>query len=134
MAGQGPFNYQKSWTAQKPSSETHQWSFQRACEAAQADIETRWGVDYRITQINFADNGRTTNTSHKWTCERTWRCTHTVTCTYYIERRGSFHSLVEVERFTEELKVTYEMLNEFHANYVEKSSHEEIYETGPGMK
>jgi len=134
MAEQGPYSYQKSWTVEKPSSESHQWSYDRACAAAQADIEVRWGVDYRITQIKFEDNGRTTKTSHKWTCERKWRCTHTVTATYYIERRGSFDSLAAVEKVSEELKITYVRLNEFHANYVEKSEHEEIYETGPGKE
>ncbi len=126
MAEQGPFNYQKSWQCSKPSSESHQWSYQRACEAAQADIEARWGVDYRLTQIRYEDNGRTTQTSHKWTCERTWRCTHTVTATYYIERRGAPESLFEVDKVTEELKITYVMFNEFHKDHVETSEHEEI--------
>lgn len=134
MAEQGPLVYQKSWTVQKPSSENHQWSFQKACEAAQSDIEARWGVDYRITQISFADNDRTTNSTHKWTCESTWRCTHTVTCTYHVERRGIFQALTDVERVIEKMTVTREIINEFNLKYVAKSEHEEVFETGPGMK
>lgn len=132
MAEQGPYVYTKSWSVEKPSSETHQWSFQRACEAAQADIEARWGVDYRITQISFVDDGRTTRTEHKWTCARKWRCTHTVTATYHIERRGSLRALLDAATLTDEMRITRVMLNEFHPSYVDRSEHEEIYRTEGG--
>ena len=128
MPEQGPFNYQKSWSCEKPGSENHQWSYRRACEAAQADIEVRWGVDYRITRITFTDNGRTTQTSHKWTCERRWRCTHTVTAVYHIEHRGSLDSRFEQDRYSEKLEIIYEMLNEFHRDYQDKSEHMEFYQ------
>lgn len=129
MAEQGPFNYQKSWTVEKPSSETHQWSFQKACESAQSDIETRWGVDYRITQVRFEDNNRTTKTENKPGRPGRWRCTHTVTATYHVERRGTYQELANVEKVTEELKITYVVLNELHAKFLVKSEHEEVLET-----
>ena len=129
MAEQGPNSYQKSWTVVKPRDESHQWSFQKACESVQSDIETRWGVDYRITQIRFEDNNRKTKTENPAGGPRRWRCTHTVTAIYYVERRGSFQDLVAAETLTEELKITYVFLNQFHDKFVESSEHEEIYET-----
>lgn len=129
MTEQGPYSYQKSWTVEKPRPESHNWSYQRACESAQSDIESRWGVDYRVTQIRFEDNGRKTKTENKPGGPRRWRCTHTVTCIYSVARRGSFQDLTGVEQIIEELRIIHVVLNEFHPNFIESSEHEEIRET-----
>jgi hypothetical protein len=85
-AKQHEFESSVSWL--KPSSESHLWSYQKACERAINEIEKRHGVDWKLTSIVFIDRGRSTNTTRRWDGKRTWSCTHSVIARYEIVRRG----------------------------------------------
>jgi len=80
------YQYSKSWS--KPSSESHAWSFAGACDGCLKAI-TRWhGVDWKITDVEYEDRGRSTRTSTDRLGRRTWRCTHTVVARYKVVHRG----------------------------------------------
>lgn len=106
------FEHSSTW--KKPSSESHQWSYDGACRNCLAEIERRHGVDWKVTDIEFEDKGRTTKTHTSWTGARTWRCTHTVVAKYSIVRRGHERSGEDRETIASDLTITYKMLNPFY--------------------
>ncbi len=126
-------SYQQSKSWKKPKGESHQWTYDKTCESVQAAIEERWGVDYRIVDIQFVDNGRSTKTKEDWQRRSTWRCTHTVTANYNTERRGLLTSLQgpEDEYRTERFSVEYKMLNELHSKYTQISPDEVLSDEIP---
>lgn len=108
------FEHSSSW--KKPSSESHQWSYEGACNNCLAEIERRHGVDWKVTDVEFEDKGRTTQSSTSRTGKRTWRCTHTVVAKYNIVHRGRELSESSAEYVTSQLQLTYKMRN---PNWVE---------------
>ena len=88
------YEHCSSWS--KPSSESHTWSYEGACNNCLAEVERRHGVDWKVTDVEFEDKGRTTNTSSDWRGRRKWKCTHCVVAKYNIVRRG--HESSEVTR------------------------------------
>jgi V8-like Glu-specific endopeptidase len=80
------YEHCSSWS--KPSSESHSWSYEGACNNCLAEVERRHGVDWKVTDVEFEDKGRTTKTSTDWTGRRKWKCTHCVVARYRIVRRG----------------------------------------------
>lgn len=80
--------YEHSVSFSKPTSETHEWSFKEVCVATQREIEHRYGLDWKIIEIEFDDDARATSTDYdEQTGRRTWKCTHTVVAMYVIEPR-----------------------------------------------
>jgi glutamyl endopeptidase len=108
------FEHSSSW--KKPSSESHQWSYDGACNNCLAEVERRHGVDWKVTDVEFEDKGRTTKGSTSLTGKRTWRCTHTVVAKYNIVHRGRELSESNAEYVTSQLQITYNMRN---PNWVE---------------
>ncbi|MFC4305898.1 hypothetical protein [Cohnella boryungensis] len=81
--------FEHAWTTVKPSSESHAWSYQKACEACLAAVETRHGPDWKITDLEFEDLGRETKTWGGSPLKpKKWRCTHRVKAHYNIVQRG----------------------------------------------
>ncbi|TEA50656.1 hypothetical protein EZE46_12370 [Bacillus sp. BH2] len=106
-----PHEYQHSWSVEKPSSESHAWSYKHACDACQAEIETRHGVDWKVTDVTFEDLGRTTQTNTDWDGTRHWKCTHTVKAFYEVVHRGAERELNTMETIEHTIKITYKMKN-----------------------
>ena len=104
------YEHSSSW--KKPSSESHQWSYKRACDACLSEVERRHGVDWKVTDVEFEDKGRSTKTSQDWRGRRTWKCTHTVVAKYNIVRRG--HESTRTTGEVDEIKITYLMQNPFY--------------------
>lgn len=113
MKGSGKMDheYTHSWSVEKPSSESHAWSFKNACDACQHEIEVRHGVDWKVTDISFEDLNRETKTHSTWDGKRTWRCTHTVKGSYNVVHRGNVDSLVSSEFIEEKVTIKYKMKN-----------------------
>ncbi|WP_121605381.1 hypothetical protein [Virgibacillus sp. Bac332] len=103
--------YEHAWSCEKPSSESHTWSFKHACDACLQQIHAEHGIDYRVTDITFEDLGRETKTHVDWTGKRTWKCTHKVKATYKVEHRGSTETLADMEYFEETLNIKYKVKN-----------------------
>jgi len=100
---------------EKPSSENHRWSYQRACERALAEVERELGRGWLVESIRYDDQGRKTNTSHKWTSKRKWKCTHTVKAIYRACRITDLTSLAKSgAEIKYELKETYVMSNPYY--------------------
>ena len=71
----------------RPSPEPHAWSFQEACAAAQREIEHLCGLEWKVVEIEFDDDGRITSTDYDDGGGKTWKCIHTVIVMYVIEPR-----------------------------------------------
>lgn len=113
------FEHSTSW--KKPSSESHQWSFKGACDVCLAEVERRHGVDWKVTDVEFEDKGRTTKTSQDWQGRRTWRCTHTVVAKYNIVHRGRELDSPELRVVQSEMTIRYSMLNPNYVDPAERS-------------
>lgn len=82
-------SFEFAWSTEKPSSEKHSWSYQKACEACLGEVEKRHGVDWKITDVSYDDLGRETHTDGgRWGHPRKWSCTHKVRIHYNVVRRG----------------------------------------------
>ncbi|MEB9877465.1 hypothetical protein [Bacillus cereus] len=81
--------FEYAWSIEKPSSESHAWSYKQACDACLQEIERQYGIDYRITDVTYDDLGRETNTHTDRDGSRHWKCTHKVKAHYDVVRRGS---------------------------------------------
>lgn len=104
------YEYEHAFSCEKPSSETHTWSYKMACDGCLEQIEKKHGVDWKVTEIVYQDLGRETKTHTDTWGRRTWRCTHKVKAFYSIE-----HRLIDTrsdKKFTEEsINITYQELN-----------------------
>lgn len=106
--------YQHAFSCEKPSSESHTWSYKRACDACLYEIEENLNPNERISDILFEDLGRETGThTDRWGA-RTWRCTHTVIGLYSIANK-SIVDPIDGNIFIEEsLVIHYKMKNAGH--------------------
>ena len=111
--------YEHSASFSKPWSEIHAWSFQEACVAAQREIEYRYGLDWKIVEIEFDDDGRVTSTDYdEETGRKTWKCTHTVVVMYVVEPRFASEAeredtmSKEIIKTENTIKVKYNMIND----------------------
>ncbi|MEH6887687.1 hypothetical protein [Priestia megaterium] len=105
------YEFQHSYSVEKPSSETHAWSFKKACDACLEAIEAKHGVDWKVTDITFEDLGRETSTHSTWDGKRTWKCTHTVKAHYNVVHRGEILRSTEMPIIEEALNITFKMQN-----------------------
>ena len=103
--------YEHAWSCEKPSSEDHAWSYGHACDACQQEIETRHGVDYRVTDVTFEDLDRETSTWTDWDQTRHWACTHKVRARYKVEHRLTSDQYARMKIIEEKLHITYQMKN-----------------------
>ncbi|WIG29976.1 hypothetical protein [Bacillus toyonensis] len=103
--------YEHAWSIEKPSSESHAWSYREACTACQSEIEVRHGVDWKVTDITFEDLNRETKTHTDWDGTRHWECTHKVKAFYEVEHRIAPNQIYDVEFIKDVVKITYKMKN-----------------------
>ncbi|GLI54496.1 hypothetical protein PM10SUCC1_00110 [Propionigenium maris DSM 9537] len=102
----------------RPTPESHAWTFQEACSAAQREIEHLCGLDWKVVEIEFDDDGRVTSTDYNEGGEKTWKCVHTVVAMYVLEPKFASEAERETAMSREIIKsentivMKYNMIND----------------------